>query len=374
MGKIMTVENGKIDNQFDGYEERHDELDFSEKIDTLDGMVVIAPVAQVGVVERWDSKKNKMIREFISPETLFDQKSIESMYMKPVLADHVYSKDLKSTKAVLVGSVGESHDIVDNKMLRYKFTISGYDGDKEVKLKGKNKLSCGYMCKTIDEQGTFEGKQYDVRQVERINTHLALCTNPRGGSGLSFKADSNDDNNKGEIPMASLKIDKKIYEVTEEVFDAYQNAQDTISKLTEANKKLTIESAEFNAKFTSSEKNYKELLDSIPKKQKEYASVLEFAKKSGITEKLDSINSITDCKAKILELHKIQIPEDKKGSVEYLDSYFSIFEQTWSSNVTNQQLDNKNIDSKEKFDSKDSFDFDKMLSDSVSKRNKELYK
>lgn len=186
--------------------------EISSVIKTDEGYLrVKAPVARTGVYNYMLSD-GTVQREYVPPETLFAQDSIDSLKLKPVTDKHP-SKfvDSSTFKSDAVGYVTETIDQIDN-LLYTEFLVTSNDGIDSIN-DGSRQLSPGYRCEVIKKSGiTPSGEHYDAIQTNRKYNHLALVDKARGGDALSFKIDSVDGvelltETEEIVSMATIRID-----------------------------------------------------------------------------------------------------------------------------------------------------------------------
>lgn len=176
---------------------------------------IVAPVARVGVY-KYRRKDGSVQRELVPATTLFEDKSKNSLKMKPVTKTH--PNEFVSTKAfrkLSVGSVGETLTESDN-FLYAKFIVSAEDAIIAIQNGSLRQLSPAYTCEVVEKSGITEnGEEYDCVQVNRRYNHLALVSKARGGDDLEIRLDGCDsleveefpDNNNKELCMPTLRID-----------------------------------------------------------------------------------------------------------------------------------------------------------------------
>lgn len=137
----------------------------------------------------------KIVQVFRPPEELFKPEVLASFEQVPLVDEHPRGpKDnglvtAKNASRLNIGSVAgvreESGYMVGN------VVVTDEKSTKKV-LAGKVQLSQGYLCKYIDEVGTYQGKAYTMKQTEISGNHVALTDLGRNGSDIRIELDSAD--------------------------------------------------------------------------------------------------------------------------------------------------------------------------------------
>ena len=226
-------------------------LDYSKKSDfrvdeTTGFLHAKARVTRSGVFDYY-TEDGDLIREYRSPEEVFDEKSIQSLKLKPITDDHPEEMvTVDNIKDFQIGTVGE--DIQkDDDFLTTNIIIT----DKEmvttiVNRKKANlpiELSLGYNCDVLPDMGIHDKDGWYTHSQHKIKyNHLSIVDKARAGRDVRILDKLN--KNKKESKMAdkvqftrksvnldSFKIDA-ITKVVDE--DSLELANTLSSKLDEA--------------------------------------------------------------------------------------------------------------------------------------------
>lgn len=190
-------------------------------------------------------------RELRHPDDVFNPDSMRSLGGIPVTEDHPREPlDAKNTKKYAVGYTADGVTR-DGDYLRTRVTVTDQGSIDQVITGQKKELSCGYLTDVLMETGDYMGEPYDARQTNIVYNHLALVTQGRAGPEARVKLDAADavmepkedgqqkistqekknlltseasvesplssNTQKGDSPMAKVKIDNAEYEVSDTV-------------------------------------------------------------------------------------------------------------------------------------------------------------
>lgn len=202
--------------------QRYDKAFIQDFDETPEGYLTVkAPITRPGVFP-YLKRDGGVEMEAKLPEELFSEKTVKSANAKPVTDDHPsvavtaanyheYAKGLTHTDA----------EVRDHK-LYISFTITDSATIQKVK-NGKRELSIGFLADVSQENGIYEGMQYDSVQRNMEINHLAIVERGRAGSSIAIRNDSmaymvdSIDTNKnkqgGNKHMPKLVIDSTDYEV-----------------------------------------------------------------------------------------------------------------------------------------------------------------
>lgn len=174
-----------------------------------------AIVGRSGLLTYYTADGKKRI-EYRPPEQAFNADSLATLQGIPVTNTHpkglvtekTYSESNPVGAVLSIGKQDGQNIIAD---------VVIYD----LAECGKNReLSCGYTTETIETPGTTpEGEHYDAIQTNIVYNHLAVVKAGRAGNArLHLDAAGNQEvEGKEQGKMATVKIDKKDYEVDEAV-------------------------------------------------------------------------------------------------------------------------------------------------------------
>jgi len=152
-----------------------------------------AAIAKVGVLT-YRLTDGTTRKEFVPPETLFNEDSFASLRLKPITSAHPPEKllDARSVKRRYVGTIGENV-IREDDALVTSLIVMDSEAIKGVE-NGQHQLSPGYVCELEMIPGEHNGERYDAVQVKRSYNHVALVDSARGGADLKLHLDGMDDN------------------------------------------------------------------------------------------------------------------------------------------------------------------------------------
>jgi hypothetical protein len=189
--------------------------------------------ARTGILVYKDAN-GKEFRELCLPDELFNQKSTDSMKMKPVTNGHPFELlTSENAKDYQVGFTGENVE-QDGKFLKIgKVVITDKATIDDVE-RGKQEVSCGYQLELDMQEGYWDdvneevnregrGEKFDAIQRNRMYNHLALVDRGRAGSQVRLRLDG-DLNLIEEDDTMKIKIGNKEFEVSQDVaaaFDAF---------------------------------------------------------------------------------------------------------------------------------------------------------
>jgi hypothetical protein len=293
-----------------------------------------APVAKVGVMT-YLMADGTILREFVPPEVLFEQESMDSFKFKPVTDDHPYDKRVNADNAGYrsVGAVGETITR-DKDYLKVSFVVM--DGSTVTRVdNGKQELSPGYSCELVFQSGNYDGQDYDAIQLSRRYNHLAIVDNARGGTDIRMKLDKCDgfeiSNNIVKEQSMKFNIDGIEYDAAPEVVNFIKkiqaNADGMKIELTDSKKSVDTVSAErdtLKSKVDSFEKkdNKAEIAAAVKARISLERLVVDSI---GEVENIDSLDS-RELKLKVIEDRFPDVSKkiNKDTSNDYIDSAFDI--------------------------------------------------
>jgi hypothetical protein len=293
-------------------------------------LIFDAPVAKVGVYE-YVLSDGSIQRDFIGPEQLFAQDSMDTIKLKPVTNSHPPEVFVNASlnKSRKIGGVGETVKR-KNDMLYAKMVIDTDDGIKSILNENRRQLSPGYTCDLIKSPGTYKGQSYDVVQVNRRYNHVAIVDSARGGSDLSIKIDSIDNVNKNDgISKDIVNIDLEIKQETNNE-GGYMPTIRIDGKDYEASSEVITNIGRLEERILQSEKkcdgiqgNVNELTIKLDEKTKENSKLQ--AEKDTLQAKLDEaksidINAIVNQKvAERVEVEKVASLVSKEIKVDEME-------------------------------------------------------
>ena len=120
--------------------------------------------------------------EFVPPETLFEQASLDTLINAPLTLQHPPEfLDTSNTDRFQIGSVIALAPLPDAGTLRVRVLITNAAAIKAVRSGEEVELSLGYTALVGGDPGEFEGEAFDAVQLQRRYNHLAIVTEARAG-------------------------------------------------------------------------------------------------------------------------------------------------------------------------------------------------
>jgi len=207
-----------------------------------------AKLTRVGIFD-YIQPDGTVRKELRKPETVFDEKSIETLKLVPIVLGHPVREtggfiDSKTARGLSRGAVGENITIEDI-FLVANVLITDEDAIKAIQDEDCE-LSCGYTGDVVFEPGVWEGQHYDTWQDNIRYNHVAIVRKGRAGDEVKIYLDSAD-NLVSEIETGKQENkkleDNKMPEnvlLKKIILDGveYEAEAKVIEKLAEAQKKL----------------------------------------------------------------------------------------------------------------------------------------
>lgn len=198
------------------------------EVDVNGFMTIPARLTRVGVF-KYVLPDGSVQRQLRHPDDVFDSESINSLIGLPFTNNHPKSLlDNKNAKNLTVGFVMDIDK--DGQYVNGKVKVIDAETIKDIQ-NGKLEVSCGYSADTIDEKGTFNGEQYDVRQTNIRYNHVSLVNKGRAGKEVRLLMDSSENTiisdeltetpNK-EVVMEKIMLGGKEFEVSPELAAAFK--------------------------------------------------------------------------------------------------------------------------------------------------------
>lgn len=155
-------------------------------------------LTRVGVFDYYvqgDGDEIVKVRELRPPEEVFSDESLRSFALVPLTLDHP-PKNLtpETVRNHQVGAVGTPSAVEDH--VRADLLITQREAIEAVE-KGRNQLSCGYVCQTEFRSGVFtdaKGARHEFDCVQRNirGNHVAIVDQGRAGSTSAIRLDAGD--------------------------------------------------------------------------------------------------------------------------------------------------------------------------------------
>jgi hypothetical protein len=342
-----------------------------------------APIAKVGIMA-YLMADGAIVRELVPAETLFDQKSMDSLKLKPITNNHPEEKKITVDNAGYrqVGWIGEQIEkdadlfLCANLMITDAHCIGKID-------EGKQELSPGYEAELVFQPGVFNNEQFDAIQVSRKYNHLAVVDNARGGTDIRMKFDGFESrpnqNNLNQEKVMKFKIDGIEYEAAQEVINLIAKKDGEI-----ATEKASVKTANDSIQVITAERDtLKAKVDELEKRdiQKEINDAvqarLELERIAGVV--LDKVDEKLDNRALKVAIITKKLPEvskkiDEKTTDLYinavLDSVVASFTKEENDNLANQRKVIAKIDEATETNT----DSEKSARDKMLKRQQDEYK
>ncbi len=154
------------------------------------GIRADANLTRVGVF-KYTNADGSTTRELRHPDDIFKADALATLQSAPLTVGHPGMVTPKNYRAVTVGNVGA--DVrADGKFVKATIFIQDAATCERVERGELVELSCGYDVDVQADKGTFDGEDYDSRQVGHLYNHVALLppNSGRAGSEVRLRLDS----------------------------------------------------------------------------------------------------------------------------------------------------------------------------------------
>lgn len=271
---------------------RQDRGEMSSAFMNEDGFLhASAVVSRTGVLT-YRNPDGTLRKELRHPDDVLRRDSLDSMKMIPITNDHPSERLVTSenVKRLSIGNVGEhvgadGHKIMARIVVQDKAAISQAQG-------GKNQLSLGYRVDLIEEDGEYNGVQYDFRQTNVRYNHLALVDVGRAGNEARIVLDSGDGIEVAETNTKTIK--ENTVKIRLDNNCEYEGTQEIDAELKEYRGKVTNLDSKVTSLSTDLEKT-KARADAADDKVKELEKVNhDEAITSGIAKHLELIGKVSE--------------------------------------------------------------------------------
>lgn len=202
----------------------------------------------------------KPTKRYCPPDVVFDEKSYNTLKLKPVIAGHPYMEPgnvitPENVKEWEKGSVGETiYRSGDDLMC--KFTVKEKTAIEQIENKELAELSCGYLVQVDNTPGyTPDGVPYDSVQTARpMYNHISLERSGRVGNAIIPALDSGEEvrgvsfDNEETQKSSNIGVNSNMATITENgvsyevpdnfvpVFQGLKTALDASETIAETNK------------------------------------------------------------------------------------------------------------------------------------------
>ena len=160
-------------------------------------------IGKVGELKYFNKDGSERI-EVVTPEVLFDSKSIDSFKMKPITNPNHPPVMLNSDNAKHY-SKGMTGNLVtlDGDFLGIVATVTDSEAIKNIQSKKTTEVSCGYLA------GTRQRSDGKFDQVYRLGNHVTICERGRAGSEVKVSMDSAESDYSDFYISEPIKQDSK---------------------------------------------------------------------------------------------------------------------------------------------------------------------
>jgi len=232
-------------------------LDVTNARRTPEGFLVVPMDAtRTGVLTYL--RDGKLFNELRLPGEVFNQDSMDSLALKPIVDGHPYEEPdgrvhAGNARRLQVGMTGENIKPVENRFLRTTAVITDDEAIKKVE-EGKRQVSCGYEKEIELTSGYWDGKEinqdgrgehFDAIQRNIRYNHVALVNRGRAGDQvrLHLDEDYNLIEEDPDIMLVKITVDGKEIEVSADAAELIKvlqkKALDEATKRREAESKIT---------------------------------------------------------------------------------------------------------------------------------------
>jgi len=324
-------------------------------------------LGKIGVLEYWDNIEEKIRREYIGPDQLFNADSYETLELVAATNEHppeMLTPD--NTKKYQIGFVQKGIWVADNKLYG-KMVVTDAKTIRDIESKQKVEVSPAYetMLVKAPSGAVHNGRLYDYIQTNRKYNHLAVVTAGRNGSQVAIKTDSNEfrtdsalveiDNNLNGVSKMATKINvngvdfeasETLASTLSQKFDADEGKEkklmDQIEKLKKDNEKLKAKNDQYkkdmeehskkedededeekkDGKKKDEEKSAEEKKDAFDAAVKTRVALLSNASKIISSENFDGLSNI-EIMRKCVSTKNPELKMDSKSDV-YVEARFDV--------------------------------------------------
>jgi uncharacterized protein len=300
-------------------------------------------------------------RELRHPEDVLKADSLESIKLLPITLGHPQERlvNASNVKRLAIGYTGEKIDVAEPHIIS-NLVITDAEGVEAVKNGKAKELSLGYTVDLIEENGKYDGQEYDFRQSNIVYNHLSLVDKARAGKEARIMLDRFDaeevfeneiveevKKNIEEVkPMSKLKkikIDDGEYEVATEVSSEYEmlksenerlkadllSRDEDIRNLRDEVERLKAERDQLKEKDSSMMDKKTDSEDKFLKAVKERVKLVSTAKQvldSEMFEKLDDMTDL-DIKKSVVKARCPNANLDKASDIYVQARYDALIEE-----------------------------------------------
>lgn len=269
-------------------------------------------------------------KELRHPDDVWNEDSINSMFMIPVTNEHPAERLVNSQnyKRLAIGFTGETIK-KDGDLVLSNFVINDSIGVDEVMKKGKKQLSLGYTVDLREEPGSWNGERYDARQTNIRYNHLALVSRARAGDEATIALDRCDaweidsENNEDKMAKRKIKIDAEEVWLEPETATHVERMQDDLRNLTDEKERVTRELADKEAELNRVNGEIEEIRKDLERTEAERDSLRDVSDKSAkdVVMAYDSADfkRAVSKRMDLLEVAKKKLSADSVSKLDSLD-------------------------------------------------------
>lgn len=178
---------------------------------TAEGYLIArATIAKTGVFYYANSGKY----EAKLPGDLFNPGSLATLKNLPIVSEHPNTFngtiDAYTASNHIKGYTIDEPKVINNKELEITLQIIDADLIDEIESGVRSYISLGMITDLVNENGTFNNKDYQVKQTNIKYNHIAVTSSPRLGEDMKIRLDSNIDiieSREEKKKMAKLNLD-----------------------------------------------------------------------------------------------------------------------------------------------------------------------
>lgn len=220
-----------------------------------------------------DLEPNKVYKVYRPKEEVIKEESLNTLINAPVTKEHPEEFVTKDNSKELSKGVGTTYTIIEDgniTIIESDLIIQDAELIQDIE-NGKVEISLGYEQTMIQEDGIFEGEEYQFKQTDIKINHIALVDAGRCGDKCKIQLDNNVNivfKNKSteRIPMPkSIIVDGISHEVTDCVAKHIAKLNTRLVDMETKVEELDEEAEIAKAKVDAMEEENKELKDSLTK-------------------------------------------------------------------------------------------------------------
>lgn len=300
-----------------------------KKTDT--GLIVSAALTRAGIFEYSDGKGGA-IREFRSPDEVFNQDSLDSLKLIPITNKHPKKMvDLDNIKNLQIGMTGENIGKTDENRVKATLKITDKQSIKDIedrKTQGRaTELSCGYSAEVIMQDGESDEGKYDAIQKNIRYNHLAIVDVGRAGptvridkkekvmSMIKIKKDAVELPGEAKLDAFDIEIPKEAEGVVNQLFDRIDELIQMVRDKHKQGEKLTADKDNADNILKTKEKELKEAKEKVDGLTNPNSPEMQAIMK-------DYSDLVNLCKEKEVKTDEVSVSDMKVALIKKLDADF----------------------------------------------------